>query len=380
MEIDVTAVRGLRDLKRFIDLPYRLHAQTVWIPPVKEERYLFLTRRLNAFFTHGEAEYFLARRPDDGGRVVGRITAHVDFAYNEFHHARTGMFGFLELEDDQAILDALLASAEGWLRAHGCDRMLGPMDFALNDESGILVEGQEHEPMLRHPWHPPYYQLRCEAAGLTKAMDLLSWSLDVSDRERMDPRLQRIAERARTRYGVTIRRMQRRHLRRELNEFAKVYNAAWSQNWGFTPYSKADLDAYAVDLQLIYSRDWFMVAEIDSETVGMAITIPDVAQIYKRMKGHFLPLGWIHYARRRFVIDRIRVGFLGVLPEHEHAGVAAALYLEHFETAARVRQKHGEAGFILESNHSMNRALAAMGGRIVKRWRVYERALRPTGG
>jgi GNAT superfamily N-acetyltransferase len=107
----------------------------------------------------------------------------------------------------------------------------------------------------------------------------------------------------------------------------------------------------------------------------MAITIPDVAQIYKRMKGHFFPIGWIWYAGRWLIMDRIRVGFLGVMPEYEHTGVAAALYLEHFQTAAHVKQKHGEAGFILESNRSMNRALEAMGGQVVKRWRVYGQAL-----
>jgi GNAT superfamily N-acetyltransferase len=285
------------------------------------------------------------------------------------------MFGFLEFEDDQEILDLLLAAAEAWLRAKGCAQMLGPMDFAINDEAGILIEGYELEPMVRHPWHPPYYQQRCEAAALTKVQDLYSWDLDVSNRDSLDPRLARFAQRAHDKYGVTIRRMTRRHLRRDLDEFARVYNAAWSTNWGFTPYSKADLDAYAIDMQLVYSRDWFMVAELDGETVGMAITIPDVAQIYKRMKGHLFPIGWVWYALRWFIMDRIRVGFLGVLPDYEHMGVGAALYLEHFEAATRVKQKHGEAGFILESNSSMNRSLEAMGGRIVKRWRVYERSL-----
>ena len=118
-----------------------------------------------------------------------------------------------------------------------------------------------------------------------------------------------------------------------------------------------------------------MVAEIDGETVGMAITIPDVAQIYKKMNGHILPIGWVWWVLRWFIIDRIRVSFLGVLPEYEHTGVGAALYLEHFEAATRVRQKRGEAGYILEANHSMNNALKAMGGEIVKRWRVYERTL-----
>ena len=144
-----------------------------------------MMRRFNAFFSHGDAEYFLARRE---GRVVGRITAHVDYAYNDFHTSRTGMFGFIEFEDDQEIVDALLGAAEGWLRERSIDQMLGPMDFTINDEGGILIEGYELEPQVRQPWHPPYYRERLEQAGLVKAMDNFSWSLDVSNRDGLDPR------------------------------------------------------------------------------------------------------------------------------------------------------------------------------------------------
>jgi GNAT superfamily N-acetyltransferase len=372
MSIDVSAVRGPRDLREFVALPYRLHAGTPWIPPLRLERYAFLTRRLNAFFTHGTAEYFLARRD---GRVVGRATAHIDFAFNAHHGSRWGMFGFLELEDDVEILQGLLAAAERWLRAHGCDRMVGPMDFQLNDESGVMIEGFEREPLIRQPWHPPYYQRLCEQVGLTKAMDLLSWDLSIDNRAGINPILPRFAARAHTKYGITIRKMQRRHLRAEMDEFATVYNAAWSTNWGFVPYSEADLDAYALDMQLVYARDWFMVAEQDGKTIAMAITIPDINQVLKKMGGRLLPLGWFYYLNRMRIIDRLRVGFLGVLPEYQHTGVAAALYMEHFAAAERGRQKYGEAGFILETNSSMNRGLEAMGGRIVKRWRVYERML-----
>ncbi len=373
MAIEVTPVKGMTDLREFVSLPFRLHAGTPWIPPLKLERYLFLNRRMNAFFKHGEAQYFLARR---GGRVVGRITAQVDFAFNRYHSNRWGMFGFLEMEDDQEIVDALLDAAADWCRGRGCDRIVGPMNFQINDEAGVMIDGFEREPLIREPWNPPRYQgLLQSAPGILKAMDLYGWDLSIADRERMNPVLPRVAERARTKYGVTIRRMERRHLRREMDEFAKVYNAAWSHNWGFVPYSKSDLDAYTIDMQLVYSRDWFMIAEIEGQTVGMAITIPDVHQIYKLMQGRLLPLGWFHYLNRGRIIDRLRVGFLGVIPEYEHTGVAAALYLEHFQTAARSRQKTGEASFILEINTSMNRGLEAMGGRLVKRWRVYERLL-----
>jgi hypothetical protein len=95
--VQIAPVRGFGDLRAFVGLPFRLHAGTPWIPPLKLERYVFLNRRLNAYFKHGEAQYFLARRD---GRVVGRITAQIDHAFNEFHRSRWGMFGFLEFEDD----------------------------------------------------------------------------------------------------------------------------------------------------------------------------------------------------------------------------------------------------------------------------------------
>jgi GNAT superfamily N-acetyltransferase len=372
MALEVTPVRSWRHLRVFVGLPFGLHGGTPWVPPLRVERYVFLSRRFNAFFGHGEAEYFLARR---AGRVVGRITAQVDWAFNQFHGSRWGMFGFLEFEDDPEVLGRLLEAAAGWLAARGCERMVGPMDFQMNDESGVLIEGFEREPMIKQPWHPPYYQQRCEQAGLQKAMDLLMWERHVFDPQQVSPQLLRIAERAHSRYGVRVRSMSRRHLRRDLDEFAKVYNAAWSKNWGFVPYSKEDLDAYALDLQLVYSRDWFMIAEVDGQTAGVAITVPDVNQVLKKMRGRLLPFGWWYFLNKDRIIDRIRVGFLGVMPEYQHTGAGVALYLAQYGSGERTRQKGGEMGWILETNHAMNRAMEQLGARVVKRFRVYQREL-----
>jgi GNAT superfamily N-acetyltransferase len=374
-DLQIASVRGRSDLRAFVELPYRLHRGTPWIPPLKLERYAYLSRTLNPFFKHGDAQLFLARR---GGRVVGRISAQIDRAFNDYHGNRWGLFGFLEFEDDPEILRGLLAAAEGWLRERERDRMVGPMDFVMNEECGVLVEGFELEPMIRQPWTPPYYRERLEEAGLVKAMDVFHWGLDISDREqRMLPILPELARTCREKHGIRIRPMSFRHLRRELDEFAKVYNAAWSRNWGFTPFGKHDLDDLAITWRLIYDRHWFMIAENDTETVAMAISVPDINQVYKKMRGRLLPLGWWYYLRRKSIIDRCRVGFLGVLPEYQHTGVAAALYMEHFETAAVTPIKHGEAGWILETNRSMNRGLEAMGGRISKRCRIYERTFEP---
>jgi hypothetical protein len=366
----VRPVSSWRQLHRFIDLPYRLHAGTPWIPPVKVERWLYLSRWVNTYFKHAHAQYFLAYRDD---QVVGRITAQVDAAFNEFHASRWGMFGFLEFIDDPAVVEALLGAAEHWLRGQRCDRMVGPMDFSMNDESGILIEGFALEPLVKQPWHPPYYQRRCEEAGLDKAMDLLSWYLEIGQRSHLDPVLPKLAARARDKHGILIRKMNRRHLRREMDAFADVYNQAWSNNWGFVPYSKADLDALALELQFGYSPGWFMVADHKGETVAMAITLLDLNQVFKKMNGRLLPLGWWYLLRRHHIADQLRVGFLGVKPQYQYTGAAAALYVEHFNTAEHSPLKKGEAGWILETNRSMNHGLEAMNGRVVKRYRVYER-------
>jgi hypothetical protein len=371
--VDVAPVTSRRELREFVELPYRLHDTSPhWIPPLRIERRMFLDRKRNAFFTHGEAEYLLARR---GGRVVGRITAHLDRSFNRHHANAWGMFGFLELEDDPEVMEALLGAAEAWLRERGRDRMIGPMDFTINDESGVVVEGFDRDPVIKNPWHPPYYRRLCEGAGLTKAMDLLMWELDIGDRERVMPVIFELADRLGPDHGIEIRRMSRRRLRSDLDAFAEVYNAAWSENWGFAPYTKEDLDYLAQEMQLVFDRHWCMVAERDGEVVGVAMSFPDINRVLRTMGGRLLPLGWLRFLRERRRIDRVRVGFLGVKPEYQHTGVAAGFYVEHFKMAATRPQTWGETGWILETNTAMNRGMEAMGGRVVKRFRIYEREL-----
>ena len=201
------------------------------------------------------------------------------------------MFGFLELEDDAEVARALLDAARGWLAERGRSHMIGPMDYTMNDECGVLIEGFEREPMIKQPWHPPYYQQRMEEAGLEKAIDLYMWALDISDREKILPVIFELAEQAVTKHGITLRHLRRRDLSKNIKGvFGEVYNTAWKRNWGFVPYSDSDLKHYAEELQLVYDRNWFMSAEKDGETIGIAITVPDVNQLLKVMNGRVLPV------------------------------------------------------------------------------------------
>jgi hypothetical protein len=374
VSVEVRPVRSLGDRRQFVDLPFRLHGtHTPWIPPLKVERHLFLDRRTGHFWSHGEAELFLARRE---GRVVGRISAQINPKFNEAHDNAWGMFGFLELEEDAEVLAALLDAAAAWLRERGRDRMVGPMDFTMNDECGVLIEGFDLEPLVREPWHPPYYQRLCEETGLVKAVDLLMWEMRIENRDKILPIIRKLADELESKHGITIRKMTRRGLRRDLDAFGEIYNEAWSKNWDFVPYGSDDLDAYAQELHLVFDRNWFMVAEnAQGDTVGVAITVPDINQVLKRMDGRLLPLGWWHYLNRRRIMNRCRIGFLGVKPAYQHTGVAAGFYIEHFAMAEVTRIKWGEGGWVLETNKGLNRGMEALGGRVVKRYRLYERLL-----
>ena len=370
--VNVRAVSGRRDLNAFIKLPFRLHRGTPWVPPLIIERREFLSRDKNPFFVHGEAEYFIAER---GGEVVGRITAHVDERWTQHNGGNDGMFGFFDCEPERDTASALVEAAARWLRERGRERMLGPMDFTTNDECGLLVEGFDLEPFVLEPWHPPYYQQFIEDLGMTKAMDLLMWKLELGrlkQGDRFHDLIHQAAEASAREHGVVVRKMRKRDLEAEVSRFMEVYNAAWDRNWGFVPVTEEEVRFQAKNLKPILDENWAMIAERDGEVVGAALTLPDVNQVLRHMNGRLLPFGWLRFLTGRRRVDRVRVFALGVKPSYHHLGVAAALYVRHIETAARVRQKWGEMGWILEVNEPMNRAMEGMGGEVVKRYRMYE--------
>jgi len=212
-----------------------------------------------------------------------------------------------------------------------------------------------------------------ESAGLTKAMDLYMWSLDVSDRTRVHEAIWRVAADVEAKHGITVRPMRKKNMEAEINRFLEVYNAAWERNWGFVPLTEAEVRHYAKDLKPILDENWAFVAEKDGETVGAALTLPDYNQVLAHLNGRLLPFGWVKALWYRRKINRVRVFALGVKREWQHTGIAAKFYELHFDAAERTPQTGGEMGWILESNKSMNRAMEGMGGRIARTYRVYEK-------
>jgi GNAT superfamily N-acetyltransferase len=369
----IRPVASRRDLNAFISLPERLYSnEPNWVAPLRFERRQFLDRTKNPYFQHARAEYFLAERD---GRVVGRITAQVDALLQEVQHSRGGQFGFFECERDPEAAGALVDAAARWLAAQGCDAMVGPQDFTMNDECGLLIEGHDRTPIVGTGWHHTYYRELLEGAGLRKAMDLFMWELYIQNRDKVLPVIWELADRLEPEHGITIRHASKRDLKAEMRRFIEIYNVAWEHNWGYSPLTEAEIAHAAKTLKPILDEHWMMFAEKDGEAIGVAVTVPDFNQVLHRLDGRLLPLGWLTALRARRHIDRVRVGFLGVKPEWQHAGVAAGLYKEHFDMAEVTPQTWGEMGWILETNDPMNRAMEGMGGRIARRYRMFERTL-----
>jgi GNAT superfamily N-acetyltransferase len=374
--VTIQPVRTRRELKRFVKVPFRLHREhPQWVPPLVFERMQFLNRGKNPYFEHAEAEYFIAERD---GEPVGRITAQVDERWDSYQGGSDAMFGFFETVDDPEVAKALLDAATEWARSRGRARLIGPMDFTTNDEIGILIEGFEIRPMILQNWHPPFYRDLLEGLDCEKAMDLLMWHLELGELKEGDqfaPEIHAAAAKALRDEGVTIRNLVKRDLKKEMRRFTEVYNEAWGDNWGFVPPTDAEIEFHAKLLKEVIDEDWAFVAEKDGETVGVALTLPDINQVTAKMGGRLLPFGWLKFLLGKRKIDRVRVFALGVKSDFRHGGVAAGLYLRHLDAASTDGVPAGETGWILETNGSMNRAMEGMGGKVVKRYRVYERSL-----
>src|SRR3984885_822989 len=259
MTVEIRPVASRRDLRRFIRLPFALYRnEPRWIAPLLMDLRKRLDKTRNPFLRHAEAEDFLASRD---GRLVGRISAHIDHRFNEFQDNAWGQFGFFECEDDREAAHALLGAAAEWLRERGGDRMVGPMDFTTNDECGLLIEGHERPPIILSAWHHPYYRGLLEAEGLEKAMDLLMWSLHISGRGRVRDAIWRSAGRAEAEHGIVVRQMRKRDLDAEVTRFLEVYNAAWERNWASVPLTEQEVRHYAKDLRPVLDENWAFIAE-----------------------------------------------------------------------------------------------------------------------
>ncbi len=358
-----------RGLNRFIAFPYdHYRGDPLWVPPLRMDVRTLLTPGKNPFFEHAEAQYFLAVR---NGRTVGRIAAIKNDAHNREHGDRVGFYGFFECVNEQPVADALFDAAAGWLRERGFRVMRGPMNPSINDECGLLVEGFDTPPVLMMPHNVPYYVGLHEAYGLRKAKDLIAFE---SGNAQMPERIARAAKVIAERKGITLRPLNMKRFREEVELVKALYNQAWERNWGFVPLTGAEIDHLAKQLKPIVVPDLVCFAERQGNVIGFAVALPDLNVALKHNpSGRLYGLPKVLWYARR--IHRCRIPLLGTLKEYRGIGVDALMYHWIWTKGTGHGYNWGEGGWILEDNAPMVNGALQLGFRPYKTYRVYDKPL-----
>jgi GNAT superfamily N-acetyltransferase len=373
--LELHPVETTRELRRFVDVPWQLHAAspgTRWVPPLRVTVRDALDERRNPFYANAARRCWIARR---GGRPVGRIAAIENRAHNAFHGDRTGFFGFFEVADDGEAAAALLDAAGEWLAARGLAAMRGPVSPSTNHECGVLVAGYEHHPVLLTAWNPPYYDALLAACGMRGVKDLLGWHVPVGEPGfALPPRYAEQAEQARAIDRLTFRDVDLKHFAREVDVLWDVYNAAWEPNWGFVPMTRPEFEHLARELKQLVDTRFAFAAEVDGRPAGFALGLFDYNVLFKRIgTGRLLPTGLftLLLGARRLHTGRIMA--LGVREEYRTRRIFALFAHELVRRAQAAGVTGAEASWILEDNHRMNRPLQSIGAVPYRRWRLYER-------
>jgi GNAT superfamily N-acetyltransferase len=355
-------------LKEFIELPYGLYnGYPHWVPPLRIAVKDLLDRDKHPFYKDAEAEFFLARR---GERTVGRVAAIIDRAHNRFHQENAGFFGFFECMDDVAVAEALLAAARRWVFDRGAKFLRGPVNPSTNYECGLLIDGFDSDPMVMMTYNPPYYPVLMDRVGLRKAMDLIAYE-STSEKVQLQ-KIERAAKRVLAKHGVTVRPIDMKNFSSEVERVWKVYQAAWSRNWGFVPMSKEEFVLMGKDMKQILKPELVLIGEAGNEMIGFALALPDVNQALKPANGSLFPTGLLKILYYQRGIRSVRVLALGVVPEHRASGVAAAFYATLVRNARNLGYGPCEMSWILEDNVLMNRSLEVMGAKRYKTYRIYD--------
>lgn len=373
-EIEIREVADKAEMGVYIRLQGEiLKDDPNWVEPLHFERREFFSQK-NPWFTHGRAAFFLAWRR---GEPVGRISAQIDDLSPKVEGRVCGLFGALTAVEDQAVVSALLDRAEAWLRAEGAGHMRGPYTLNINHESGVLIDGFDTPPFMLMPHDPPWIAPMIEAWGMAKGRDVLAYRLDC--RNGLPERPKRLFAQAPE--GISIRGVNLKKWDEEVETIARIFNEAWKDNWGFVPFTQAEIDAMAKEMRPLIDPGLVKFAEMDGRTVGFIALLPNINEIIRDFRGRLFPFNVLRLLwRLKFGrIPSARVPLMGMLPDIGD-GVAGRILplMLIYSPEDRVRARgilDLEFSWILEDNMSVRRMIEMIGGRVVKTYRIFEKPL-----
>ena len=372
-EIDLS---NSKEKKIFVNFDYEIYQNSpYWVAPLRMDVNQRLNIKKHPFYKTATIKAYLAYR---GDRVVGRIAAIDNFKYNEFHGSKIGFFGFFECIDDQEVANALLSKVEEYHLHAGNNFLHGPVNPSTNYESGLLIDGFEDAPKIMMIYNPPYYIKLLEGYQMNLEMKMFAYKFEEADVLKNEKFL-RVKDIALTRSKCTLRYIEPKNLKVEIENIKKIYNKAWENNWGFVPMTDPELDLMANELKLILDPSLApMIVNEDGEVVAFALALRDINQITKSFQGNLFPFNFLKLIFNKSKIDWVRVLLLGILPDYRGKGLDAVMYYEIIKNAMNLGIKHAEASWILESNEGMNRGVQVVNGERYKTYGIFQKQINST--
>jgi len=330
------------------------------------------------FYGHGEAAFWVALNSND--QPIGRISAQINKRHQNRYGKGDGHFGSIAGADDPALYQDLLRTAEAWLKERGCNLAIGPASLSVNEEFGLLVDGFDTPSMLLMGYEPAWAGGHIEAAGYTKAKDLIAYRYD--PRQALPRRVTAFAAKLEQVDGANIRSFDKRAFDLDLAAILTVFNDAWSENWGYVPMSEMEIKALADAFKMIADYGLIFIVEINGRPVGMAASLPNVNEALAGLSGASSPLALLKFLWRLKVRKpkSARILLMGVVKD-----IQADLALGPLVSMSLVKalgDGHAERGYenmemswVLEDNVPMRRIAESGGAEAYKTYRVYQKAL-----
>jgi hypothetical protein len=362
------------EVNRFVDLPYRLYKKhPQWVPPIRSDVALMLNKDKHPFYEHSEADFFVATRD---GEEIGRLAVLENRHFNEYHHTKNAQFYLFDATNDQEAATELFARAFEWAKNRGLTDIVGPKGFGPVDGYGLLVGGFEHRQMMNMMnYNYPYYVQLVENLGFEKEVDFVSAYLN-TETFAIPERIHRIAERARVRSGLEIKRFaSKKELLSWAPRIGRTYNEAFVNNWEYIPLTDREIKFVVDNIMLVADYRLFKIITHDEDVVGFLFAFPDISAAMQRINGRLFPFGVIDILLEMRRTKWVSINGAGILSEFHGRGGNALLYSEMEKTIREFKFQDADLTQIAETAVEMRSDLMNLGGKAYKNHRVYTKQI-----
>ena len=351
MSVTIKRVESRKDFKVFARFANKMYKDNqYYVPSILTDDLNTFNPETNAAFEFCQAEFYLAYKED---KLVGRVAAIINNKANASWNVQQVRFGWFDFIDDIEVSSALLDAVIEFGRKHGMTQIAGPLGFTDFDPEGMLVEGFDRLSTMALIYNHPYYPEHMKKHGYTKETGWVEYRITIP--EEMPENHIRFSEIIKERYGLKIRKLSRRQIRKEDygRKLFKLINETYCVLYGYSLLSDKQIDQY-VDLYLsLVDTDMLtFVEDKEGELIAAGISIPSLSEALQKCNGEIFPFGWWHLLKAMFLKkpDTLDLLLIGVRPDYQSKGVNSLIFCDLFQNYKKMGFKYAETNANLETN------------------------------